>query len=105
MQSIKVEENLEDSNIEKQESKDAPVDTDQSSDNEDSCCTKTKSFLSKPIKSCRGQTSVKTDDQTEESCQCCQCCQVSLYILKIYVRESSPGCKLYVKLWNLQKSM
>ena len=78
LQSIKVEEILEDS-IEKQEINDAPVDADQSSDNEVSCCNKTKSFFSNPIKSCRGQTSVKSDDQTEKSCQCCQCCQVSLY--------------------------
>ena len=63
LQSIKVEGNLEES-IEKQEINVTPVETDQSSDNGDSCWNKTKSFLSNPIKSCRGLTSVKSDEET-----------------------------------------
>ena len=47
-------------------------DTDQSSDNEDSCWNKTKSCFSNPIKSSMCMTSVKSDDhsdvETEESC-------------------------------------
>ena len=47
-------------------------DTDQSSDNEDSCWNKTKSCLYNPIKYYRDMTSVKSDDHsfvvTEESC-------------------------------------